>query len=218
MHTLTGAGADAGPGARSNPQCPVCLEDMLCDGGDAGDDVHAIPCGHLMHKACLQQWRVAGGTSCPLCRAAIGFIVLDKPYLYGMNNGACLGRSALSARNTVANWEKWGLREKLLSTPTRLCMGVDPELRVVDIHFDKHGRGDYARVPFSLVGGCAIVGDSFVMHFLRKCKSAPEPDAGSADATTNHACRLVVLCSSQDEADRLYTCMASLIHHPAASI
>jgi hypothetical protein len=36
----------------------------------AGDDVTAMPCEHLFHKACLRPWLDLHNT-CPLCRAAI---------------------------------------------------------------------------------------------------------------------------------------------------
>ena len=57
-------------------ECSICLDDMQ----DASDDIHALPCGHRFHAACLNEVvlkAAKGGAqsnrqgyliSCPLCR------------------------------------------------------------------------------------------------------------------------------------------------------
>lgn len=44
------------------PTCPVCLERM-----DETNGLMTIPCSHVFHCTCLQNWRGAG---CPVCRFA----------------------------------------------------------------------------------------------------------------------------------------------------
>ena len=45
--------------------CSVCL----CDYED-GDTLRALPCGHLFHAECADQWLTANAT-CPLCRTSL---------------------------------------------------------------------------------------------------------------------------------------------------
>lgn len=42
------------------PTCPVCLERM-----DETNGIMTIPCSHVFHCSCLQNWK---GTGCPVCR------------------------------------------------------------------------------------------------------------------------------------------------------
>jgi BRCA1-associated protein len=42
------------------PTCPVCLERM-----DETNGLMTIPCSHVFHCTCLQNWK---GTGCPVCR------------------------------------------------------------------------------------------------------------------------------------------------------
>tara|TARA_A100001015_G_C14751000_1_gene617544 strand:+ start:55 stop:720 length:666 start_codon:yes stop_codon:yes gene_type:complete len=45
--------------------CPVCLNDM-----DIGDQVRNLPCQHLFHKDCVDEW-LRVNASCPTCRTSI---------------------------------------------------------------------------------------------------------------------------------------------------
>lgn len=46
--------------------CLICLEDF----GD-GDDVMTLPCLHIYHKKCVEQW-LGRDNSCPVCKTPIG--------------------------------------------------------------------------------------------------------------------------------------------------
>ena len=45
--------------------CPVCLNDM-----DVGDEVRNLPCKHIFHKDCVDEW-LRVNASCPTCRSSI---------------------------------------------------------------------------------------------------------------------------------------------------
>ncbi|CAK0903539.1 unnamed protein product, partial [Prorocentrum cordatum] len=47
-------------------KCLICLEDF----GD-GDDVMTLPCLHIYHKKCVEQW-LGCDNSCPVCKTPIG--------------------------------------------------------------------------------------------------------------------------------------------------
>lgn len=47
-------------------RCLICLEDF----GD-GDDVMTLPCLHIYHKKCVEQW-LGRDNSCPVCKTPIG--------------------------------------------------------------------------------------------------------------------------------------------------
>ena len=49
----------------SEKTCPVCLNDM-----DVGDEVRNLPCRHLFHKDCVDEW-LRVNASCPTCRMCI---------------------------------------------------------------------------------------------------------------------------------------------------
>lgn len=46
-------------------QCSICLDIIA-----SGARVRPLPCGHLYHAACLDEW-LATGTFCPLCRISL---------------------------------------------------------------------------------------------------------------------------------------------------
>ncbi|KAM4062997.1 BRCA1-associated protein 2 domain-containing protein [Hirsutella rhossiliensis] len=59
------------------PTCPVCLERM-----DETNGLMTIPCSHVFHCTCLQNWKGAG---CPVCRftntsSEVGSSDADNPY------------------------------------------------------------------------------------------------------------------------------------------
>lgn len=47
-------------------KCLICLEEF----GD-GDDVMTLPCLHIYHKKCVEQW-LGRDNSCPVCKTPIG--------------------------------------------------------------------------------------------------------------------------------------------------
>ncbi|XP_063046634.1 RING finger protein 44-like [Engraulis encrasicolus] len=46
-------------------RCPICLEDY-----GLGDIISVLPCQHLLHSGCIQQWLERSRT-CPVCRAGV---------------------------------------------------------------------------------------------------------------------------------------------------
>mmetsp|Transcript_34152 Transcript_34152/g.47551 ORF Transcript_34152/g.47551 Transcript_34152/m.47551 type:complete len:293 (-) Transcript_34152:492-1370(-) len=46
-------------------RCPVCLVDM-----DLGDEIRVLPCPHLFHRKCIDQWLLMRQT-CPICRTKV---------------------------------------------------------------------------------------------------------------------------------------------------
>lgn len=44
------------------PECAVCLEDLV-----VGDPIQSLPCKHIYHLACIDEWLTRSFT-CPLCR------------------------------------------------------------------------------------------------------------------------------------------------------
>ena len=61
-------GGRAGPSFPLATECAICLEPYACV-----DEVVLLPCGHMLHKACLVSWArtKAAETRCPLCKAAL---------------------------------------------------------------------------------------------------------------------------------------------------
>ncbi|KAJ8684298.1 hypothetical protein QAD02_020090 [Eretmocerus hayati] len=55
---------------RPDPKCMICLDDTNKD-----DAVRIIPCCHVFHQLCIEEWRVNGAgeakQSCPNCRNMI---------------------------------------------------------------------------------------------------------------------------------------------------
>lgn len=49
----------------TDEKCTICLS-MLED----GEDVRRLPCMHLFHQACVDQW-LATNKKCPICRVDI---------------------------------------------------------------------------------------------------------------------------------------------------
>eukprot|EP00931_Biecheleriopsis_adriatica_P016172 TRINITY_DN12004_c0_g1_i1.p1 TRINITY_DN12004_c0_g1~~TRINITY_DN12004_c0_g1_i1.p1 ORF type:complete len:113 (+),score=28.10 TRINITY_DN12004_c0_g1_i1:54-392(+) len=48
-------------GVEASPECPICL-DMFA----VGDDVKKLPCGHVFHFSCMEQWGQASD-KCKVC-------------------------------------------------------------------------------------------------------------------------------------------------------
>jgi hypothetical protein len=56
-------------GAKPNftgQECAICYEDCTLS-----THTKLVPCGHIFHPGCIQQWYAHGGTTCPLCRQQI---------------------------------------------------------------------------------------------------------------------------------------------------
>ncbi|KAH6657409.1 hypothetical protein BKA67DRAFT_188325 [Truncatella angustata] len=48
---------------RQDASCPICTEDF-----SDGVDLRKLPCSHLYHPRCIDQWLRDFGVTCPLCR------------------------------------------------------------------------------------------------------------------------------------------------------
>jgi len=55
-------------GEEERQECAICIEEYA-----SGDRVVALPCGHLLHQACLVSWTKTKleDTACPLCKATL---------------------------------------------------------------------------------------------------------------------------------------------------
>ena len=58
-------GAAAEDSDEDRPSCPICLGDFV-----NGDTVRVLPCKHLYHQKCVDQWLMVNA-SCPSCRLSI---------------------------------------------------------------------------------------------------------------------------------------------------
>ena len=47
-------------------KCIICMEKYIIN-----DEVKTLPCFHLFHKDCIDQWFKAGNDSCPICKNKI---------------------------------------------------------------------------------------------------------------------------------------------------
>nr|5D0M_C Chain C, RING finger protein 165 [Homo sapiens] len=56
---------DEGEESDTDEKCTICLS-MLED----GEDVRRLPCAHLFHQLCVDQW-LAMSKKCPICRVDI---------------------------------------------------------------------------------------------------------------------------------------------------
>nr|5D0I_A Chain A, RING finger protein 165 [Homo sapiens]5D0I_B Chain B, RING finger protein 165 [Homo sapiens] len=56
---------DEGEESDTDEKCTICLS-MLED----GEDVRRLPCMHLFHQLCVDQW-LAMSKKCPICRVDI---------------------------------------------------------------------------------------------------------------------------------------------------
>uniref|UniRef100_A0A672U6M1 RING-type E3 ubiquitin transferase n=2 Tax=Strigops habroptila TaxID=2489341 RepID=A0A672U6M1_STRHB len=59
------AGQEDGEESDTDEKCTICLS-MLED----GEDVRRLPCMHLFHQVCVDQW-LATSKKCPICRVDI---------------------------------------------------------------------------------------------------------------------------------------------------
>lgn len=55
--------------------CAICLVDYA-----EGDELRVLPCGHYMHKSCVDAW-LFNNPSCPNCRYSLRELVDDQPLL-----------------------------------------------------------------------------------------------------------------------------------------
>ena len=53
--------------------CAVCLDEY-----NDGDEVRVLPCEHIYHVACVDEW-FARSTACPLCKAPAGDAPIESP-------------------------------------------------------------------------------------------------------------------------------------------
>ncbi|KAH7183501.1 uncharacterized protein B0J16DRAFT_386570 [Fusarium flagelliforme] len=64
-------GATIPPGDSTSAACSICTEDFI-----EGARLRMLPCGHLYHPQCIDQWLTDRSRTCPLCRVNLG---LKKP-------------------------------------------------------------------------------------------------------------------------------------------
>jgi hypothetical protein len=64
IETITWQPADT-PSESQQKQCMVCLSDF-----EAGDEVRRLPCGHVFHAPCIDEW-LRRCTDCPICKANV---------------------------------------------------------------------------------------------------------------------------------------------------
>jgi Ring finger domain len=64
LHRCTWGAPDAA-GVRESA-CLVCQEDWA-----AGEKLACLPCGHVFHDHCVQQWLREYSNKCPVCKAGL---------------------------------------------------------------------------------------------------------------------------------------------------
>eukprot|EP00927_Polykrikos_kofoidii_P045091 TRINITY_DN38957_c0_g1_i1.p1 TRINITY_DN38957_c0_g1~~TRINITY_DN38957_c0_g1_i1.p1 ORF type:complete len:373 (-),score=71.02 TRINITY_DN38957_c0_g1_i1:111-1229(-) len=63
--SATASAADGG-GSDEDHKCQICMEDFT-----EGDELRTLPCFHLFHAACVDQW-LKVNSICPTCRHKVG--------------------------------------------------------------------------------------------------------------------------------------------------
>ncbi|KAI8767464.1 E3 ubiquitin-protein ligase arkadia-B isoform X2 [Biomphalaria glabrata] len=61
----TSNSGDAGADSNHQEKCTICLSEF-----ETGEDVRRLPCMHLFHSECVDQW-LATNKNCPICRVDI---------------------------------------------------------------------------------------------------------------------------------------------------
>jgi len=90
--------------------CAICLVDYT-----EGDELRVLPCGHYMHKSCVDAW-LFNNPSCPNCRYSLRELVDDQPLLLRTLRSRLTGNSAL-ARFLVRNDTAQGIEMTESSHP-----------------------------------------------------------------------------------------------------
>ncbi|KAG8668131.1 hypothetical protein FPOAC1_007499 [Fusarium poae] len=57
-----------------SPACSICTEDFV-----EGVKLRMLPCGHLYHPQCIDQWLTDRSRTCPLCRVNLAASSVKKP-------------------------------------------------------------------------------------------------------------------------------------------
>ena len=65
MDERDGASPKAKQPDEEDPTCTICLCEF-----EEGEDMTTLPCLHLFHKECLEQWLREKGT-CPMCNIGV---------------------------------------------------------------------------------------------------------------------------------------------------
>lgn len=93
-----------GPDMSFPDVCDLCLEDM-----EANSMFRQLPCGHLLHKACVDTWLISRDASCPLCRRTFYHLRVSK--LPRVHTTECGGRNNRDRARSffIPRWIKRGL-------------------------------------------------------------------------------------------------------------
>lgn len=59
--------------------CDICFEEM-----ESGSAFRQIPCNHIFHKPCIDEWMASKDASCPICRHT--FYYLHQSQLSSVGN------------------------------------------------------------------------------------------------------------------------------------
>lgn len=52
--------------AENPEECTICLDTL-----NKGDPIETLPCKHIFHKVCIEEWLKQGKAVCPTCRRGI---------------------------------------------------------------------------------------------------------------------------------------------------
>lgn len=133
--------------------CPVCL-------GDVHANATQLPCAHTLCRACMWRYTVThGGSSCPLCRAAID----EKTMRVFLHQRPTTRHSAQYAEREFLMWKCRSLLVRLKSPNTRAVIRSTAEelRRMADENIEARDEIEES------LGGEAVVEEHMgVLHAL----------------------------------------------------
>ncbi|XP_055328797.1 uncharacterized protein LOC129581628 isoform X2 [Paramacrobiotus metropolitanus] len=60
-------------GAKKDRECPICMVELNC-----GDPVRFLPCMHVYHKDCIDDWLLKHSLTCPNCMEPVDSALLNS--------------------------------------------------------------------------------------------------------------------------------------------